>query len=104
MEKIISLDCKMNEQPYCGPADIKCEGWPKAKRFVLWNLTTVDSVTMALFEAARRYEEVFGVRAEFAFIRKLPRGVDNGAQVGDLMLFEAEWMAAKCVAVGWCYQ
>lgn len=92
------------EYPYGGPLDIECEGWPKAKRFVLWSLTGIKSVKLALFEAANKYEEVFKQRAQYAFMRKLPRGVENGIEVGDLMLFEAEWMVRNCVAVGWLYK
>ena len=52
-----------------------------------------------MYEAANKYEDVFGERSQYAFVHKMPRGVENGAEVGDLMLFEAEWMVRKCVAV-----
>ena len=88
----------------CGPLVIKAEGWPQPKRFLVWNLSLAGSVKIALFEANRKYEDLFSKRAEYAFIRKLPRGVENGVEVGNLMLFEAEWMVRKCVAVGFNYQ
>lgn len=90
--------------PLQGPLEINCEGWPKPKRFVVWNMALAGSVKIALFEANRKYEDLFSERAEYAFIRKLPRGVENGVGVGNLMLFEAEWMVRKCVAVGFNYQ
>jgi hypothetical protein len=89
---------------YCGPIDVHCEGWPKPKRFVIWNIAIVGSVKAALDEAAKRYEEIFGVRPQYAFIRKLPRGIESGVEVGNLLLFEAEWMVGKCIVVGWHYQ
>lgn len=84
----------------CGPVVIHAEGWPMPKKFMVWHLSLADTVKMALYEANRKYEDVFLERAEYAFIRKLPRGVENGVEVGNLVLFEAEWMVRKCVAVG----
>lgn len=88
----------------CGPLVINAEGWPVPKRFVVWHLSLADSVKIALYEANKKYEDVFLERAEYAFIRKLPRGIENGIEVGNLTLFEAEWMVRKCVAVGFLYQ
>lgn len=87
-----------------GALKIDAEGWPVPKIFVMWNLTGCKSISMAIRDAAAHYENIYGVRPEYAFIRKLPGIVDNGVEVDNLMLFEAEWMARKCVAVGWLYQ
>lgn len=87
--------------PYRGMIDIPAackEG--KFRRLVVWSLIGSPSVRVALQEAAREFERLFGGRAKFAFIKKLPRGVENGMDIGDLSLFEAEWMLASCVAVG----
>ena len=84
----------------CGVVDIRCEGWGEAKRFVMWHLSLCESVKRALYEANQCYEDLFDARPGYAFIRKLPKGVENGVEVGNLMLFEAEWMVGKCVAVG----
>lgn len=92
------------EWPFSGPAVMKCEGWPVPKIFVVWNLDLGESVTRVLYEAANQYQDIFGVRPGFAFIRKMPRGIESGKDVGDLTLFEAEWMVRKCVAVGWHYR
>jgi hypothetical protein len=40
----------------------------------------------------------------FAFVSKMPRGVENGVEVDGVMLFEAEWMPPKMVMVGWLYK
>ncbi len=90
--------------PICGPIYINGEGWPMPRKFVMWHLSLVDSVKLALYEANKKYEDMFLERAEYAFIRKLPRGVENGVEVGNLMLFKAEWMVRQCVAVGFLYQ
>lgn len=90
--------------PICGPMYINGEGWPMPKKFVVWHLSLADSVKIALYEANKKYEDIFSERAEYAFVRTLPRGIENGVEVGNLMLFEAEWMMRKCVAVGFNYQ
>ena len=84
-----------------GAVKVVAEGWPVPKVFVIWNLTGCESVKAAMFDAAKCYQELYGERPEYAYIRKLPRDVENGVEVGDLMLFEADWMVRKCVAVGW---
>lgn len=39
-------------------------------------------------------------KAELAFVRKLPAGIENGVEVCGCHLFEAEWMIPGCIAVG----
>jgi hypothetical protein len=90
--------------PICGPLVINCEGWPVPKMFVVWSYEHSESVSVAIHNAALQYAKLFGQRPEFAYVSKLPRGVENGKEVEDLMLFQAEWMVSKCVAVGWLYQ
>lgn len=87
-----------------GATRVVAEGWPVPKLFVLWNLAGCQSVTDAVCDAAKYYQGVYGVLPEYAFMRKLPGRVMNGVEIGDLMLFEAEWMVRKCVAVGWLYK
>jgi hypothetical protein len=87
--------------PMRGALKVVAEGWPVPKVFVVWNLNGCGTVTRAMIDAANYYQDIFGERPGFAFIRKLPRGVENGVEVDDLMLFEADWMVRRCVAVGW---
>jgi hypothetical protein len=89
----------------CGVVEIRCEGWVEAKRFVMWHFSLCGSVRQTIYQAGKCYEELFGEQPRYAFIHKLPKdsgnGVVNGFEVGNLMLFEAEWMTInKCVAVG----
>lgn len=72
----------------------------KFRRLVVWNLEGCASVKVALYEAAHEFERLFGGRAQFGFMKKLPRGAEHGMDVGDLTLLEAEWMLERCVAVG----
>lgn len=87
--------------PMRAPLKIQCEGWPVPKMFVMWNMTGCASITEAVKSAAQRYEQEFGVRAEFAYLRSLPKGVEPGIEIDDVMVFDADWMVRKCVAVGW---
>jgi hypothetical protein len=97
--------------------DFHCEGWPKFRRLVAWNLEKCASVTAALHDAAGEFERLFGGRARFAFIKNLPKRSSvthvtevrdsgstplplNGVEVGDLNLFQSEWMIERCVAIG----
>ena len=80
--------------------DFHCEGWPKFRRLVVWNLEKCISVTAALHDAADEFERLFGGRASFAFMKKLPKQVENGVEVGDLSLFQSEWMIEHCIALG----
>jgi hypothetical protein len=87
-----------------GALKITAEGWPVPKIFVMWNLEGYKSVKMAIHDAAKHYQDIYGVRPEYAFIRKLPNEIENGIEVDDLMLFKADWMVRKCVAVGYLYK
>jgi len=89
--------------PYRGVIDIPAacvDG--KFRRLVAWSLQGYVSVKLALFDAWKDYSRLFGGRPQFAFMKKLPRGVEHGDVLGEteLMLLEAEWMLERCVAVG----
>lgn len=95
--------------PFRGVLDVHAEGWVKMRRLVAWSLVdggqwTVDggrlSVREGLREAWRLYVRLFGGEPRFAFMRRLPRGVENCVEVGGMVLLEAEWMLERCVAVG----
>lgn len=95
--------------------DFECEGWVKFRRLVVCPLEGRVSVRAALQEAAREFERLFGGRAGYGFIRKMPVavgrgmweegigewGVDSGVVlVGDLVVLEVDWILERCVAVG----
>lgn len=104
--------------PYRGVIDIPAacvEG--KARRLVAWSLTGCASVTRALYDATHEFERLFGGRAEFGFMKRLPKAAEHGTPIAlralppnsestnlgedhELILLEAEWMLERCVAVG----
>lgn len=88
------------EWPFQGALSIEAEGWPKAKRMVAWSFEGCINVTEALMHASVFYEQAFGCKPQYGFLRRLPNGVENGRETGPLLVFEAEWMLEKCAAVG----
>lgn len=89
----------------------------KFRRLVVWSFEGCGSMREAMGGAARDFRLIFGFAPKYAFVRRLPRGVENctplalralfrnseSANLGEdseLMLLEAEWMMERCVAVG----
>ena len=87
-----------------GAVEVKCEGWIVPKIFVARVLITGDRVSEKIKDAALEFLQLFQDLPGFAFVSKLPRGVENGVEVDGVMLFEAEWMPPKMVMVGWLYK
>lgn len=84
----------------------------KFRRLVAWSLEGCESVRGAIGGAARDFELIFGFAPKYAFVKRLPRGTEDGMDVSltpspspdgrgeSLILLEAEWMMERCVAVG----
>jgi hypothetical protein len=87
------------DAPYQGPLAITVEGWKQAKRMVAWSFEGCMNVTEALMRASVCYEHTFGCKPQYGFLKSLPRGVENGRETGPLLVFEAEWMLERAVAV-----
>jgi len=89
------------EYPYRGILDVKAaciDG--KFRRLMVWSLVGCGSVREALCQAEVHFWAMFCFRPAYAFMRRLPGGVENGQDFEGLILLEAEWMLEKCVAVG----
>lgn len=91
------------EYRYQGALDVELGGKPKIRRFVVWPVD--QSVETAIGEAAGEFEQLFGCPPMFAWMRKLPGELENGARVGDaskreINLFEAVWALRGSVMVG----
>lgn len=84
-----------------GAMNVRCEGWVVAKVFVFRKLSQGDRVSVKATEAAEEYLRLYRDYPRFAYVRTMPRGVDDGVEVDGMMLFAAEWMPPRCVAVGW---
>lgn len=88
------------EWPYQGPLEMQAEGWPQVKTMVAWSFAGCVNMTEAFMHASNYYETAFGQAPRYGFVRSLPRGVDDGREVGPLMVFSAEWALEKAVVVG----
>lgn len=80
--------------------DIQCEGWPKFRRVVVWKLVPGERVSVGVRSAASRYFELFMRWPRFAFIRHKPAEVENGIEIENVMLMEANWALRGCLMVG----
>lgn len=88
------------EWPFRGALSIEAEGWPRAKTMVAWSFDGCINVTEALMHASVFYEQMFGCKPQYGFLRRLPGGVEEGRETGPLLVFSAEWMMEKAVVVG----
>jgi hypothetical protein len=88
--------------PWRGPLDIACVGSRmRFRRLVVWNLEGCGSVRNAIAQAAEYFFCCAHFRPGYAFILRMPAGVENGVEVGEgLQIFEAEWMLERSIAVG----
>jgi hypothetical protein len=104
MSDQIVLDSSLGKMR--GLVDIQCEGWPGPKRFVLWSLEKGQRMSEAIKDAAAEYSRLFGGMPMYAFTGRLPSGVESGIAIplrdgeGEILLFEADWMAERFVAIG----
>jgi len=80
--------------------DIQLPGWVKARRLVVWKLTPSERVSQAMEEARLYYFQLFMRHPRFAFIRRLPRALDEEWEQNGLMLMECEWALMNCLMVG----
>lgn len=87
-----------------GAIDIKCEGWPRAKRFVISPIAKGERMSDVVKAAAEEYLRLFGGLPIYAFTGRLPNGVENGVEImlgrHEILLFAADWMMERFVVVG----
>ncbi len=92
------------EWAYFGVMDIHAEEWPKFRRLVVRAVRKGDRISAAVTEAAKEFARLFGRCPQFAFMRKLPRGVEPGQIImfygREVALFDCNWVPDQCVAVG----
>jgi hypothetical protein len=78
---------------------ILCDRWKCARPMVLWKLRPGERVSVALKEALAVYAMRFKSFPTYAFLRKLPSTIEDGFEVDDMCLFEAEWVPVGCIAI-----
>jgi hypothetical protein len=98
----------MFEQRFaCGADCIICQGvgciWRRL--VVLWGLESGERISKAIEAAAMAYALATGHDPQFAWVRRLPKKVEYGEEVGVggaivVNLYSADWMPDRTVAVG----
>lgn len=93
------------DMPVRGLVDVRCEGWVQPKRFVFWSLEKGERMSEIIIRAAAEYFRLFGEAPDYAFTQQLPAAIEPGTGVkfmdGEVLLFDADWMVSRSVAVGW---
>lgn len=84
--------------PMRGLIHLQLEGGSE-RLAVLWCLAGYPNVRTAIKDAWAFFQEHSGLQADYAYMAKLPNGIENGFEVADMMLFEAEWMIPGYVLV-----
>ncbi|HZM24559.1 MAG TPA: hypothetical protein VFC02_22620 [Anaerolineales bacterium] len=80
--------------------DIHAEGWIKFRRLVVWKLLPGERMSEAIGLAKCSYIKLFLRCPRYAFARSLPKSVESGVEVDDVMLMQAEWAIPGCVMIG----
>lgn len=80
--------------------DVHCEGWVKFRRVVAWKLMPGERMSEVISLALVCYSSMFSRYPAYAFVRTLPRSVENGIEVDDVMLLQADWVLPGCVMIG----
>lgn len=88
------------EYPYRGYLDIAYAGSEKKFRTaVVWNLEGYTSLKLAFLDARDEYKRLFGRCPQYGFMREMPVKLENGIELGGMIILEAPWMLEKSVAV-----
>lgn len=68
-------------------------------RVMLYELVKGKRVRDALAVATEAYALECGVDPDYAFIRRIPKGADDGVEIGRVFLFEADWVPEGFIAL-----
>jgi hypothetical protein len=82
--------------------EIKPAEWKRARRFAGWRL--MDGEGYRVSEIIEFLGEWYFVqthqRAQYAFVKSLPKGAERFMELDGLMLLDVEWALDKCVLIG----
>jgi hypothetical protein len=77
----------------------RLEGWKCPRKMVLWKMDPGERVSVALGMMIAAFGERFKFFPDFAFMRRLPKAIENGFEVEDVIFIEAAWVPPGCIAV-----
>jgi len=99
MDELLGLHYLEATWPCREAVSIRCEGWPCARDTVLWKLLPGERVSEAFRDAFQIYLERFKRFPDYAFLRRMPKEIENGFEMSDVIFLEAAWMPAGCIAI-----
>lgn len=85
--------------PVYGPCDVFYHGPKKFRRLMFVNFAYAARVSDCIELARAEYFARTHYAPGYAFVQSLPEGKD-GELIHDCVLLSAEWMPARCVAIG----
>jgi hypothetical protein len=85
-------------KPYRGLVKAVFEGGSE-RIAAVWNRDGYENLRAAIYDAVCFYEDKTNIRAEYVFVKALPKGVDNGFEVGNVIILQADWVAPKYLFV-----
>lgn len=100
MDELLGLFYLEATWPCREAVSIQCEGWKRAREMVLWKLAPGERVSVVLTRMMGLFGERFKSFPDYAFMRRLPKTIEHGFEVTDVMFVEAQWMPPGCIAVG----
>jgi hypothetical protein len=80
--------------------EVHTEGMKKCRRLVMWKFLPGERVSEVITLVAEWYFVQTHRRPQFAWMQKLPKGVEYGLEVDGVMLLEDESVYPGCVMVG----
>lgn len=86
--------------PIFGPWEVAYDGPRKFRRLMMANYAYAGKVSDVIERARVEYFALTHFAPGYAFVRELPKGAEDGMDVHGLLMFQAEWMPGRCVAVG----
>ena len=86
--------------PVFEPYEIFNYGPRRFRRLMMVNFVYAGRVSDCIYLAVINYFSGTRFMPGYAFVSELPRGAEDGMCVHGVQLFEAEWMPARCVAIG----
>jgi hypothetical protein len=99
-DAVLSLHYFEMVYPVYGPCEVMCFGEIKLRRLMFVNFAYAAKVSECIELAKLEFFAGTHFAPRDAFVRELPKQAELWMDVHGLILHEAEWMPAKCVAVG----
>lgn len=84
--------------------DIRAEVWAAGayewRRFAAWKLMPGERMSEAIRSALVYYTRYCSRFPQYAFARTLPKTIESGIDVDDLILLQADWVPPGCLLIG----